>query len=257
VLGLPLLGLGFLCRQSLPSGKAWPRRRGGRGAGLEPVFRADFERLLKERRTSHHSPAGLRGFGHFLWRRVSPGAAGQRRRHDRFDADTKLMVHLPMALHKGRPESALIICFGMGTSFRAALSWDVQTTAVELVPSVVDGVWLLSRRRRQRAGQPQRPNRHRRRAALSQTHAGKIRRHRDRSSAAVEAAGSSLLYSREFYELAKEHLKPNGILQIWLVGGSKSTVQAVLRSLVEAFPYVRGFGGINGFGAHLLGSMQS
>ena len=57
----------------------------------------------------------------------------------------------------------------------------------------------------------------------------------------VEAAGSSLLYSREFYELAKEHLQPGGILQIWFPGGTQATVQAVVRSLDESFPYVRCF----------------
>jgi pyrimidine deaminase RibD-like protein len=51
---------------------------------------------------------------------------------------TKFMVHLPLAFHQGRPESALIICFGMGTSYRSALSWDIDTTAVELVPSVTE-----------------------------------------------------------------------------------------------------------------------
>src|SRR6185369_7637149 len=49
---------------------------------------------------------------------------------------TKFMVHLPLAFEKKRPESALVICFGMGPSFRSALSWDIDTTAVELVPSV-------------------------------------------------------------------------------------------------------------------------
>src|SRR5205085_1868686 len=50
--------------------------------------------------------------------------------------ETKFMAHLPLAFHSGKPESALIICFGMGTSFRSALSWNVDTTAVERVPSV-------------------------------------------------------------------------------------------------------------------------
>jgi spermidine synthase len=170
--------------------------------------------------------------------------------------DTKLMVHLPMALHKGRPESALIICFGMGTSYRAALSWDVQTTAVELVPSVVDAFAFY----------------HADALSVRANPKGRIviddgrrylKRTREKYDVIVvdpppppEAAGSSLLYSREFFELAKEHLKPNGILQIWLPGGTRSTVQALVRSLVESFPYVRGFGGIDGWGAHFLGSMQ-
>jgi hypothetical protein len=170
--------------------------------------------------------------------------------------DTKFMVHLPMALHQGRPESALIICFGMGTSYRSALSWGVQTTAVELVPSVVEAFSFY----------------HADAASVLDNPNGRIviddgrrflKRTRENYDVIVvdpppppEAAGSSLLYSREFYELAKEHLKPNGILQIWLPGATKITLQAVVRSLAEAFPYVRGFGGINGWGAHFLGSMQ-
>jgi spermidine synthase len=50
--------------------------------------------------------------------------------------ETKFMIHLPLLLHTGKPESALIICFGMGTTFRSGVSWDIETTAVELVPSV-------------------------------------------------------------------------------------------------------------------------
>ena len=38
---------------------------------------------------------------------------------------TKFMVHLPLAFQKTPPRSALIICFGMGTSYRSALSWDL------------------------------------------------------------------------------------------------------------------------------------
>ena len=49
---------------------------------------------------------------------------------------TKFMVHLPLAFHKDKPESALVICFGMGTTYRSAMSWHIDTTVVELVPSV-------------------------------------------------------------------------------------------------------------------------
>ena len=49
---------------------------------------------------------------------------------------TKFMAHLPLAFHKTPPESALIICFGMGTTYRSALCWNIDTTVVELVPSV-------------------------------------------------------------------------------------------------------------------------
>ncbi len=49
---------------------------------------------------------------------------------------TKLMAHLPMAFLDHRPSSSLVVCFGMGTTYRSLMSWNVSTTAVELVPSV-------------------------------------------------------------------------------------------------------------------------
>jgi len=58
---------------------------------------------------------------------------------------TKCISHLPLALHQGPAKSVLVICFGMGTTFRSALSWGIDTTAVELVPSVPKVVRLLSR----------------------------------------------------------------------------------------------------------------
>jgi spermidine synthase len=72
----------------------------------------------------------------------------------------------------------------------------------------------------------------------------------------VEAAGSSLLYSREFYELAKEHLNPNGILQTWVPTSGADTAQAILRPIYDSFPYVRCFDSIERCGTHLLASME-
>jgi hypothetical protein len=34
---------------------------------------------------------------------------------------TKMMVHMPLAWRPKPPENVLVICFGMGTSFRSAL----------------------------------------------------------------------------------------------------------------------------------------
>ncbi len=176
---------------------------------------------------------------------------------------TKFMAHLPLAFHQGPPQAALIICFGMGTTFRSSLSWDVHTTAVELIPSVPQAFGFY----------------HSNAPAVLQDPKGSIiiddgRRFLSRSGdrfdvividppPPVEAAGSSLLYSREFYELAKQRLKPNGILQAWFPGakpgspvGRTATFQAVARSLHESFPYVRCYGSLGKWGRHLLASMQ-
>lgn len=169
---------------------------------------------------------------------------------------TKFMVHLPLGFHKEPPQSALIICFGMGTTYRSALSWGVDTTAVELVPSVKDafGYYHLDATN-----------------CLSNPN-GRIiiddgRRFLKRTTQKFdvividpppppEAAGSSLLYSEEFYALAKQHLKPNGILQAWVPGGDAPVGFAVARSVRNSFPYLRCFESVEGWGTHLLASME-
>jgi spermidine synthase len=257
ILCLPLLGLGFLCRKSVPAGQGVAAAVGAAAALVWGLFFAnDFEGLLKERE-SHTAvrrdyASSVISFGEGFGRRLLVNGIGMTA----LTPETKFMVHLPMAFHSGRAESALIICFGMGTSFRAALSWDAQTTAVELVPSVVDAF----------------PFYHDDTASVLANPKGRIiiddgrrylKRTREKYDVIVvdpppppQAAGSSLLYSREFYELAKEHLKPNGILQAWFPSGKKATAEAAFSSLDESFPYVRCFAGFHGYGGHFLASMQ-
>ena len=50
---------------------------------------------------------------------------------------TKMMAHLPLASLDHLPTRGLVICFGMGTTFRSMLSWGISTTVAELVPSVL------------------------------------------------------------------------------------------------------------------------
>ena len=169
---------------------------------------------------------------------------------------TKFMVHLPLAFHQGPPESALIICFGMGTTYRSALSWNIDTTAVELVPSVPKMFGFYHADAEQVRDNPKG------RIVIDDGRRFLRRTHEKFDVIVidppppVEAAGSSLLYSREFYELAKQHLKPHGILQAWFPGGENVTVQAVVRSVHESFPCVRSFPSVEGWGLHLLASLE-
>jgi spermidine synthase len=166
---------------------------------------------------------------------------------------TKVMAHLPLALN-GRAESGLVICFGMGTTARAMLSWGIETTAIDLVPSVPElfGFFFADAA-----------------AVLADPHMhividdGRrfLLRTRERYDVIVidppppvEAAGSSLLYSREFYEVAKAHLKANGILGQWFPTDQKRILSAVTRSIVDSFRFVRVYRSIEGWGYHLLAS---
>ena len=169
---------------------------------------------------------------------------------------TKFIAHLPLAFHHGQPKSMLVICFGMGTTYRSALNWDIDTTAVELVPSVTKAFGFYHADAEKFINHPN----------------GHIviddgRRYLSRCGKffdvitvdpppPIEAAGSSLLFSRDFYTLVRQHMNTNGIVQMWFPGGEVLTAQAVIRSISESFPYVRCFPSVNGWGIHLLASRE-
>lgn len=126
---------------------------------------------------------------------------------------TKVMASMPLAFLGHSPQSALVLCFGMGTTHRSMLSWGIDSTAVDLVPSVpaLFGYY--------HADAPQ---------LLSSPHSHIVvddgRRFLERSTGQYDvvvidppppigAAGSSMLYSVEFYSAAKKRLRADGILE--------------------------------------------
>jgi len=172
--------------------------------------------------------------------------------------DTKFMAHLPAAFMSRRPKKALVICFGMGTTFRSMLSWDVPTTAVDLVHSVPE---MFSYYHADADAVRNSP--------LARIVIDDGRRFLDGSGETYDliivdpppppsAPGSSLLYSREFYEIVRRHLAQDGILQMWhpTVEGDPATATAVTKSLTNSFPFVRAFVSVDGYGIHYLASMQ-
>jgi len=170
---------------------------------------------------------------------------------------TKDMAHMPLAFLNHKPESALMICLGMGTTLRSLASWGIDVTAVELVPGVKEafGYYHADADR-----------------VLSQRNVRIIiddgRRYLRRTEnkfdvitidppPPVQAAGSSLLYSEEFYSLIRLRLKTDGILQQWLPeGGDRATLNAVTTSLTRSFSYVLMYRPVKGQGYHYLASMS-
>jgi spermidine synthase len=168
---------------------------------------------------------------------------------------TKLMAHVPLAFH-GNARSMAVICFGMGTTYRSALTWDVQITAVDLARSVPEAFPYYFDDARDLLAHPK----------------GRIvvddgRRFLHRTSdrfdiitidppPPLEAAGSSLLYSTDFYELLKTRLNPGGILKQWSPGGDELVNSAIARSLVESFDFVVAFRSFEFHGVHFAASMS-
>jgi spermidine synthase len=169
---------------------------------------------------------------------------------------TKAMAHLPLAFLDHSPDNVLVICFGMGTTFRSALSWGIHVTAVDLVPSVPKLLWYYH------ADAPELLH-----SPLAHVVIDDGRRYLDRTSEKFDlitidpppplsAAGSSLLYSKEFYAVAKKHLKPHGILEQWLpsYSGDPLLRSSIAQAIKLSFNHVRAFRSIEGWGVHLLAS---
>jgi len=167
----------------------------------------------------------------------------------------KIMAHLPMVFQESRPSTALVICFGMGITYRSLMSWDIDVTAVELVPTVRDAFGYYFGDASELLKNPK----------------GRIviddgRRFLLRTDSLydvitidppppIEAAGSSLLYSKEFYEVVKQHLAPDGVLHVWFPGGEEKILVAVMNSLSQSFPHCRMYSSIAGWGFHFIASL--
>jgi spermidine synthase len=164
---------------------------------------------------------------------------------------TKIMAHFPMAVHY-KSRTVLDICFGMGTTFRSLTTWNVDTTAVDLSSAVIGSFGYFHSDSAD---------------VLKRPHARVIvddgRRYLMRSGMRydlitidppppIEAAGSSLLYSNDFYSLVKAHLAPGGILAQWAPALRGATLQSIALALHDSFRYVRAFR--DRFGTHFLAS---
>jgi spermidine synthase len=172
--------------------------------------------------------------------------------------DTKLMAHLPMLVHPD-PQRVLVICFGMGTTFRSALSYGAEVTAVELVPEVVEAFPVFFADAEAVSRDP-----NGRLVVTDGRNFLELTRERfDVISVdpppPVDAAGVTNLYSREFVALARERLAPGGVFAHWIPfpgGGVKDvhTLRMLLATIAAEFPHVLAAPALNGVGVHVLAS---
>ena len=214
------------------------------------LFTKSFETQFAKHALVRDSTATTVAIGQGMQKRLLVNGQGMTS----LDPLTKMMAHMPLAFVDHTPQSALVICFGMGTTFRSMLSWGIQTTAVELVPGVPRLFWYYQPDAARLLSSP-----------LSHVEIDDGRRFLERTSQQydviaidppppVASAGSSLLYSKEFYAVIKQKLKPGGILQQWLPKGGEEVQAAVARALQDSFAYVRVFHSVEGWGFHFLAS---
>ena len=169
--------------------------------------------------------------------------------------DCQIMAHLPIMLHPA-PKNVLVICFGMGTTFRSASRHNLQTTVVELQPKIptlfeyfyedADEV-LANPKNRVEIGDG------RNYLLLSREKYSVITID---PAPPMYSAGTVNLYTREFLELCRRHLDDEGLMSLWIpsYGCIESDFRLILKTFSTVFEDYTLWHGVDGFGWYLIGS---
>jgi spermidine synthase len=174
----------------------------------------------------------------------------------RLTVDAKVMTYLPIMT---RPDAnhLLVICFGMGSSYRSGLIAGLAVDGVELVPSVRNMF----------------PFFYADAAAVLTDPDGQLiitdgRNYVELSDATydlivvdppppIESSGTSVLYSLEFYEAAARRLTSGGVMMEWMP--SSQTVdefRSHVRTFADVFPHVLLAFSPMSLGVYMLGSAE-
>jgi spermidine synthase len=197
-----------------------------------------------------HLPAGARVEAHRDDASASVSVVRRPRgtrtlRIDGFDASTDsaesgymaMMTHIPMLLHPD-PRRLLVICFGTGRTAGTGLLYpETRIDVVDVSPAVFAFEGFFRAANREVARSP------RARLVLDDGR-NFLLTSRDRYDVITAEpmpphfAGVVNLYTREYYELARERLAPGGLVVQWLPMHLLTVPEslAVLRTMQEVFP---------------------
>jgi spermidine synthase len=168
--------------------------------------------------------------------------------------DAKLMPILPLI---ARPEAqdALVVAFGMGSSFRSALIAGLRTDAVELVPSVPEMFGFYYGDAAEVLADPD----GRLIVADGRNHLELTDKRFDiivtDPPPPIESSGAAVISSLEYYEAGREHLTQGGIMMQWVpYGAPMADFLDHIRTFAAVYPEVVVVRGAGGYGVYMLGS---
>jgi spermidine synthase len=150
--------------------------------------------------------------------------------------EIKILAHLPLLLHEN-PKRILVVCFGMGTTVRSARCHkDVDVSVVELVPEVyecfsyfhADGHEVLADPRVHHYVDDGRNFLLMRPGAYDVIVID--------PAPPVWAAGTVNLYTKEFFEICRDRLTPNGIMCLWVPLVEATEVRMIMKTFQAVFP---------------------
>ncbi len=174
------------------------------------------------------------------------------------DLETKLMAHVPIAIHQN-PKDMLVVALGMGTTFRSAIKHDLNVDAIELSRSVANSFPIFY---------PDASD------ILRQSNA-KIIINDGRNYAVLtdknydiitidppppfNSAGTTVLYSENFYRDLVKRLRVDGLVNQWIYFNSnEDDIAMAMNSFLKVFPYVTVYYSPKDtvLGVNLLGSLS-
>ncbi len=168
----------------------------------------------------------------------------------------KLMAHLPLWLSDS-PRDALVICMGMGTTFRSATRHsNIDVTVVELVPAVPRFMHFYHPDADRVMAQS---NAH---VVVDDGRNYLLMHPQQFDTIAIDpappiySAGTVNLYSKEFFELCADHIRPGGAVCLWVPPAPRSDSKMILRTYAVVFPFVSVWAGPNYPGFLLIGTLR-
>jgi len=168
--------------------------------------------------------------------------------------DARLMTILPIAARPAA-DNALIVAFGMGSSFRSALIAGLSADTVELVPSVVDMFgWYYEDAEEVLANPKGRVIIADGRNYLELTDERYDIIVTD-PPPPIESSGASVISSLDYYAAGRARLRDGGIMMQWMPWGqSLDEFRAHVRTFAAVYPEVLTAFGPGGYGMLMLGS---
>jgi len=152
----------------------------------------------------------------------------------------RLQALLPLIIHPGQPRAAMVVGLGSGITSGSLLAYPdlEERVTFELLPPVVEAAQLFD-------GNFDVTRHPAMTVKVSDGRHELLRTHQQFDLITLEppppsASGVVNLYSRDFYELAKSRLAPDGLLAQWwpLATQNDEDSRSLVRSLLDAFPYV-------------------
>jgi spermidine synthase len=168
--------------------------------------------------------------------------------------DAWLMAYLPL-MYRPEGRTALVIAFGMGSTYRSALTAGLSVEGVELVPSVPSMFhWYHDDADR----------------VISDSGGHLViadgRNHVELEPGRfdiviadppppIRSSGTAVLYSREFYDAASSRLEPGGVMMEWMpYDQTVDEFRSHVATFASVFPHVDIAFGPGGNGVFMLGS---